>query len=88
MSNCFLVLTKFIVLIDYVYVETNPALPYQIRRIEELTKVKILRWLCLLISMLIMQICLLASSCSYRPVMGKLRQKYSVFIEEETCPLR
>lgn len=28
--------------LDYVFVETNPSLPYQIRRIEELTKVRFL----------------------------------------------
>jgi hypothetical protein len=32
-------LDVYFYLLDYVFVETNPSLPYQIRRIEELTKV-------------------------------------------------
>ena len=30
----------FLIILDYVYVETAPVYPYQIRRIEELTKVR------------------------------------------------
>lgn len=40
--NCFLLKGSFCVylFLDYVYVETQPSHPYQIRRIEELTKVR------------------------------------------------